>query len=529
MFKSKKIVLIASIGLISVMIACTEDFGALNTPPDTVTTIDPGYVFTNTARLEALYYGGGNFHWFPMRCVGSWAQHWGETSVADGNCTYYNDGQRRNEDQIWQQQYTNLLKNHDRTQTLLLEMTEGNDAAPEIRSRIAMSKIMEIIAWERLTAIFGDIPFSDAIKGFELEVYPSYDRQEDIYTTLISQLNESIDNLTPGDVTFGSADIIFQGEIDNWIRFGNSLKLRTGMRLSEADPTTAESIVTQAMNSPLISNHDESAVVATGPGGGPGFFLHAMHNWNRNPWGVRVNQTLIDVLNDFDDPRLPRMIEPTSNSKEAYSQSGDPNDLEYKGVFANAPEHILTGYDMNEISLAAMDVWAENDDGYNPPAQLLTYAHVSFLKAEAALRGWGATPAEAQGYFEEAIRAAMEMEPYMIDEADIVAYLAEHGTLSTDFDEALEQIGVQKWINHFTMNYELYFEWRRLSYPRLDPGNGGMGLTDNKIPRRAYYHSQEPSLNGENYQEAVSNQGPDNYLTRPWIDANPNLGQSVIY
>ncbi len=505
-----------------VFASCTDHFGSLNTPPAEITTVDPGFLFTAQQRWEAR--GVGNFHWFQLRNLGSWAQHWGETQLNNGNATYFNDGQRRNEDQYWDATYNTVLKDLDRAKRILREL--GEESEPEIRTRLAQTKILEVLAWEKLTATYGDIPFSEAVRGFGEDpiMTPAYDAQEDIYPALINQLETNINLLTPGDLTYGAADLFYGGDIESWRRFGNTLKLRTAMRMSYANPGLAEQLVTEAMAQPLIDSHDYSASVATGPGGGSTFLLHGQVQHYRNPFTLFLTQRFIDELESRNDPRLPYIAEPTPNSVAA----GTP---EYRGLLVNNTQEEMAAFDNNQgdLSRNSFEIY-QNEGEYNPPMHVLTYANASFLKAEAALRGWGASPGDAEAYFQNGIRAAMEMEPYHnIDPADIDAYVAAHGTLSADFEEALEQIGIQKWINHHHQNWELYFEWRRLSYPRLDPNNGGMGVTNNTIPRRPYWHQAEVSLNASGYEAAVQRQGPNLMTTRMWIDANPSNGQSITY
>lgn len=502
--------------------ACTDHFGNLNTPPSEINTIDPGYLFTAQQRWEAR--GFGNYHWFYLRNVGSWAQHWGETQLNNGRATYFNSGQRRNEDQVWNGTYDTILKDLERAQSILLELSDGDEMDPAVRTRLAVTRIFEVVSWEKLTSIYGDIPFTEAVKGFEGNTTPAYDRQQDIYPALINQLDANIGRLTQGDVTYGEADLYYRGDVDKWRRFGNTLKLRTAMRVSYADPGLAQQWVTEAMSQPLMESHDHSASASTGPGGGAVFLLHGQVQHYRNPFTLFLTQRFIDELETRNDPRLPFIAEPTPNSVAA----GNP---EFRGLRVNVTEAEMSAFDGNkgDLSRNTFSVY-RNELEYNPPMHLLTYATASFLKAEAALRGWGATPAQAQGFFQEGIRAAMEMEPYHeIDPADIDAYIDAHGTLSINFEEALEQIAIQKWINHHHQFTEAFFEWRRLSYPRLDPGNGGMGETNNTIPRRAYWHQNEVSLNAANYEAAVQSQGPNNFTTRIWIDANPSNGQSITY
>jgi hypothetical protein len=116
------------------------------------------------------------------------------------------------------------------------------------------------------------------------------------------------------------------------------------------------------------------------------------------------------------------------------------------------------------------------------------------------------------------LRAAMQMEHFNLSDAEIDAYLAEHGTLSGSVEEKLEMIIEQIYIAFFSQGLEAYFDWRRTGFPVLDPGDRTANVTYGQIPRRAYYSQVEQSLNRTNFQAAVARQGEDHPLTRMWID-----------
>lgn len=529
-FFKKTLYVASAIAFIMVIHACTDNFSSLNTPKTELVEINPGFLFTNAQRAEFRAQGTNAYWHMYARLMGGWPQHIGET--APGNYLPFQYSQhRRNDNNAWNGGYTNILRSLHHAELQLLRIGEDDESNPQIRTRLAQVRILQVQTWERMTGAFGDIPFSEAMKGLELNTSPRYDRQQDIYPVLLGQLEESITRLTEGDLTLGSADLFYRGDVDKWRRYGNTLLLRTAMRIRYADPSTAQMIVTQQMGRPLISSHEHSAKVRTDGGDGNAWFLHGMHHAMRQGFLHGLNQTLITVLQDYNDPRLVSIAEPLAESKAIFAVTGDPNDLVYRGSLNNMTLDYINSIGPADISDPAHHIWRE-EGGYNPPMQALTYANSLFLQAEAALLGWGADRSEAEGYYQDAIRASMEMEPYSIDvtPAQIDAYIAQHGTLSANDDEALEQIMTQKWINHFDNYYELYFEWRRTSYPRLYPGSGGRGETNNAIPRRAHYHQEEASLNSENYNEAIQRLGGENnYMGKMWIDANPHNGQTVTY
>ncbi|WP_340105962.1 SusD/RagB family nutrient-binding outer membrane lipoprotein [Rhodohalobacter sp. 8-1] len=519
---------IVSLVLIVSISACTDHFSSLNTPPTSVTSIDPDFIFTEVLRDDNINY---NWEYADARLFGGWAQHWADNDAGDGLPNYYQQ-HRRNDNAFWEVKYVTVLKNLNRAKALVLENAEGDASSPAARSKLAMIKLYEAMTYETLAAGLGDIPFSEANKGLEGITNPVYDLQSNIYPALIDTIDTYMAQLTSGDATFQDADIIYQGDIDMWRRFANSLKLKIAMRMSYANEAAAEAAVTEAMGDPLISSNEESAMIATTAGGGPDANAHPILTELREPGDKsRIGMHLVEMLKANDDPRLEFIAEPTEASKDVFEVSGDPNDLEYLGIPPNMTDAQYNEMDLFEISYAALDIWANEDLAV--PAHVLTYPEVLFLQAEAALRGWGGTLTEAQLYYEEGIRAAMTMEPYNntgfngveITEADINAYVASQLPLSADFETALEQISEDRYVALFSRGDEPYFEWRRTGYPLLDPGTRTDNYTNGNIPRKAFYHESEQSLNNENWQEAGDRQGDDGYNAEIWLDQNPNNGQ----
>ena len=112
--------------------------------------------------------------------------------------------------------------------------------------------------------MYGDCPYFEAGKGFITgNVKPAYDKQELIYKDFLKELGEAADALTAsGDKVTG--DIIFQGNIDKWKRFANSLHLRYAMRIVNADPelAKAEAIKAVGQEAGLMQSAADDALIA---------------------------------------------------------------------------------------------------------------------------------------------------------------------------------------------------------------------------------------------------------------------------
>jgi hypothetical protein len=97
------------------------------------------------------------------------------------------------------------------------------------------ANVMQCYVYQELVDMYGDVPYGDAFKGLD-NILPTYAKQKDIYEDLVKRLDAAMSAMNstvwPTDATVLAADIYFQGNKTNWIRFANTLKLRILMRQS---------------------------------------------------------------------------------------------------------------------------------------------------------------------------------------------------------------------------------------------------------------------------------------------------------
>lgn len=481
---------------------CTKDFNELNTPPTSVTSIDPGILLSKVEKDAAFSEGTEaiNIH------VGSWIQYWAGGAVAPTS-RYFQV--TKTDNSIWSAHYT-LLRNLGQIRNQELKGLEDD---PSGRTRLAIARILEISIWQRLTDLYGDVPFSQTTEAAgQVNNKPTYDKQEDIYKKLIADLDEAIGKLNASDVSYGNADFYYKGSVESWKKFGNSLKLRLGMRVKYADPQLAEKTVREAMAQPLLADNKDNAAVPT---------FNNAQTTNANPVLQQIitgsadlrylASALVATLNAKNDPRLTLIAAPTVNSQK----NGTP---EYKGIGVALTDEQLSEVIKDNYSTASMTTWFNKTLASPIPAYVFTYAEVCFFKAEAALKGWGAAPADAEKFYQDGIRAAMGQQPYNITAIPQAYIDAEFSLAGLTEEQQLERILTQKWLMLFGRDYEAYAEWRRTGYPKLVPGDN-QGSTNGTIPRRAAYSTQEALLNTDNYNEAVSRMSDkDSYLSKVWWD-----------
>ncbi|MDO5981222.1 SusD/RagB family nutrient-binding outer membrane lipoprotein [Flavivirga spongiicola] len=526
----KNIIALSIFVMLFALSSCTEDFEEINTNPNVFNSIDPGNQIT---KIQLDLVGVQFTSWAnnlgicsPMvqHLGGSWwTQHGGQYRVVERPHWYA----------LWEGSYPNEVKN-------IVDLVHRTKDVEEFKNTRAAARILKVYIFSKLTDLYGDIPYSEAGKGFiDKILQPKYDRQEDIYTDFFKELEEAVQSFDSSSQDV-RGDLMFNGDIEKWKRFGNSLRMRLGFRISKVNPSESEKQVRAAINGGVMQSNDDTCMVTYGEfnfgtGENRGNAISQVFRATPNSEGFRLTNTLVDFMKNTQDPRL-------SIYGGTYLSV---NSGEYG---QDLTEHLKLG-----ITYGAMwwNEWADFGDlvdgggnyvAYVPHAQKhmqpskyvaalnapffhMTYAEVELLLAEASIRNWGAS--DAQSHFEKGIRASMELVSQYpgappIEQSAIDDFVAAN-PLPATFPDDMRVIHEQMWVNFFLNGEEAYADFRRSGYPELVPftsvewyssGTGGI------IPRRHFYPEFEATNNPINYQEAVDRMGgTDDWLNRVWWDA----------
>lgn len=355
--------------------------------------------------------------------------------------------------------------------------------------------------YSQVTDLYGDVPYSEALKGAE-KTTPAYDTQKDVYAGILKDLSDGQAKLG-GEGDFSDGDLLYANDFTKWKKFANSLRMRFAMRLSEVDPTTARTQFVAAYNAGGFTSNDDNAMLAYpgAPYRNPLFENALCGAGNRDDHGMSA--TMVDTLKSLADPRLPLYAEPAAR------------DGQYRGLG--------NGIELPPLSLdwysRIGNFW--RCDGAATPSTVMTYSEVLFLEAEAAARGWIA--GNAGTLYTAAIRANMHQyddwgAPVIPTEAEVAAYLAQPRVAYAGGAAGMNQIHLQKWIALFMQGNEAWANWRRVRVPQLKPGPD---LTISGIPIRMIYPANEQSLNKTNLMAAVDRQrGGLDLVTPVWWDVH---------
>jgi hypothetical protein len=427
----------------------------------------------------------------------------------------------------------------------LVQMLAATKDDPEMINYYAIGSIWRVYVLHRATDIYGDVPYSEAGLGFINGTYkPKYDKQSDIYPMMLSELETAIGQLDVSKASFGSADVMYGGDVVKWKTFAYSLMLRLSMRLSNVDPAKSEEWVKKAIAGGVMKSNNDIAIVKHAPGStnsenrdAAELKRESFPESNQGKGPVKLGKTLIDLLQSYNDPRLPfyatlwegnilaNQAAKLVTTTDPALQKGLPNGYDattIKQVIPDWNTNMLVNYsEPNTGTIASLSA----------PSMILSYSEVEFLLAEAALRGWEPGPASA--HYNAAITASMQSTtiypsqvlfpgggPFVISQPAIDTYLAAHPLNGAGFEQQMEQLHTQFYLAHFMYydNFEAFSNQRRTGYPRLIPPNYQGNFTGGKMLVRLRYPVSEASLNKVNYEAAIANQGPDLYTTPVWWD-----------
>ncbi len=478
---------------------CTTDLTALNDNPNSPTTAPAASLFTNAAVSEVARFAGNSLSGTSLL-----AQYVAQQQYVDEDRGHLRTGTY---DSFFGA-YASELEDLEKVALLGAGSKSPNTTGP--------ARVMQAWAFQNMTDAFGDIPYSEALKGDVVggPTKPKYDAQKDIYYALLKTLTDASATMKAGgsDAGLGAADPIYKGDMARWLKFSNGLRARLALRMSKADAAKATAELAGALSAPggMMSSNADNALLAWP---GDGVF--------DNPWSAnfatrddhRVSKTLLDTMNALADPRIPVYAQPTPSDPTKYV--GLQNGLSP----AAAPAYKNTTSRTGAVFFPGATVYGTfgTSAGKKTPSYIMTYAEVCFIQAEAANRSLGGlNPGAAAAFYNAGVTASITQ--WGGTAAAAAAYLAQPAVAYVGGPAGLQQIGLQKWIALFTQGTEGWSEWRRTGNPAsIKMGPGAFPDTPN-VPRRFLYPTSEASVNAASLKAAIASQGADGYYTRVWWD-----------
>lgn len=443
-----------------------EDFGNMNQNPNATTAPVTAALLTNS--LAGI---GNNLAWDQgglSTVAGLYAQYFSETQYTEASRyakpTFNFDGY-----------YTGVLYD---LQNIINYNSDPATAGKALgngsnNNQIAIARILKAYYFFFLTSMYGDIPYSQALKG---NGNTAYDPQQAIFTDLIKELKQAVDQFDNGAAIKG--DIMFNGNTALWKKFANSARLLIALQMAKKDAATGKTEFNAALthSAGVISSNAENVVIAY-PGGVYNHPGYQYYNITQRA-DYAESKTMVDSLTSKSDPRI-----------NAYGSStvGFPYGLTRDNAvtFANANTNyarvLAAGYRQATSSVV-----------------IIGAANIYLARAEAVERGW-TTEDKASMY---ATGVQMSWQQWSVyNAATFATYMGNAGiALGGATGTDMQKIATQEWLAWYPIGWQGYNVWRRTGFPLLTPAPG----TTTGIPRRFPYGPNEYNYNPVNVAAAAA-------------------------
>lgn len=546
--------------LFVMVISCTGDFDEINTNNSGFTSDEVSAKYFLTSSQIGLYAPGRYEYWrahliHSDRYAGHFTFGHNRSWWADDLGYNYNAGYT-DASYDWLAGYFGKVKG-------FADLTkEGGEF--ENQYMYAMALIIKGLYYQLYTETFGMVPYSEA--GVDGILTPKYDAQKDIYKGIIADLDNAMSIIGSTERTgigvedAGSNDIYCGGDLQQWKKLANTLKLRIGLRaLGATGDDFATATITAALAAPLLNETSGSIVmkkdfvISEWTTASYGDVWHDFGVGGGASW--TVGATLINLLKQNNDPRLAAYALPAEGGSFIFTDDGDANFQERLDFIiatldeSNAEYTIATSGANTTIDVPAGQYIGQpsriNGDTYDfvrytmfsvpseavthkrgtqvdtaYPEIILTSAESYFLQAEAAVRGMDSD--DAQTLFASGIKEAMKL--WDVSSGDVDTYIANEAMADISvgtMEEKLEKIAIQRWLNAYTDGFEAWAVVRDTGYPsELAAGVAnatiyGLGTLNGAYPQRLRYGSGAQA--NPNLAAAISTQGADVQGTKLWF------------
>lgn len=448
---------ISCLTAISILTSCSE-FDQLNQDPDRLETVNPG------TMLDPVLYDLAIYNWQRYNSYTGELMQYSSSSSSGGYSRYYFTESTGNS--VWNAYYSALSN---------IKEIEKQAIAYNVPNYQAIALTLQGWVMQMLVDTFGDVPFSEACRVEEGITKPKFDDQKEIYNNIIEGLktaNGLYDENTALNYNT-SGELLYASDVAKWHKFNNSILLRILLRAGKT--ADLKNVLENPAQYPVFESNDDAALLSvsgTYPQEGPITRLQDFY--------IARNATkfFVDNLNAWNDPRVTLFTTPNEDNQYVGVPSG----------YETAPDYSVSGLNVT-IATAPLKI------------NLISYAEVEFIRAEAAQRGI-ITTAEAEQAYIRGVRAAIEQWNLKVPDD----YFNNPKVI---YDGTLERIMLQKYYSLFFCDQQQWFEYMRTGLPTIPRGDGVPA--GNEMPHRLLYPSSLQRSNIDGYQAAVENMGGDDY------------------
>ncbi|NRS89652.1 hypothetical protein HNQ02_002583 [Flavobacterium sp. 7E] len=445
---SKILLTIFSIGLLT---SCEKDLD-VNTNPNTPRTINSSLALAS-AEASIVAITGGEL----ANLGGFYAQYHtqapsaGQYDIIDqyNLPTSYGNA-------LWSELYSGAL--NDLNYVIEEANKEGNTG------QTLVATTLQCYTYQVLTDVFGDIPYKDALQGTS-NINPTVTPGDEIYTDLLLKIDNALAayNANPVASDFGTQDVIYEGNMDNWVKFANTLKLKIYMHMaytSLANPTAVKALLTE---NNFITKDASFAKFGTQTSQRNPFYET---NLSSSPGLGDINHVASNSLLSFydlnNDPRLTAVYRATTAGTYPSLNQGDGENFTNTAVSYARPNIIAT-----------------------TPVYLMTVSESYFLQSEALIRY--SSESGAKEKYDLGVQNSFTTYSLTISQATALTGTggAYEFISGLSVEQAVRQVMIQKWASLANVNnIEAYIETTRTKFPEVVAFGTQDYSIGNRIPSR---------------------------------------------
>ncbi len=479
------------LSLLIVLYACDEDLD-INDDPNSPPAISSGLALSAVEGSLVTVMGGELFN-----LGGIYAQYYTQSPGAGQYETI--DTYNINVDyanRLWTELYAGALNDAK----FVLDRSEENGET----GTYLIATCLQAYTYQILTDVFGDIPYTEALEG-QNNLSPMPTNGEEIYLDLISRIDSAVAQYeqNPVESSVGEQDLIYGANMNRWVQFANTLKLKLYMRMAYTSQNNSAEVLELLNNGNFITENAKFDA-----------FVDAIDK--RNPfYEVQIATTGLGDVNNVASNSLHEFLESNSDSRlEAIYRPNTDGDYigidQGDGITSNFSNQTATDFSRPRISPLT-------------PVYLMTIAESNFLQAEALARYSGA--GQAQAAYNQGVQESFALHNLDVTEAQSLTGTggAYEFDTTASTEELVEQIIIQKWVALAGVNnIEAWIETTRTKFPELVANNPDYSLgrrlvsvtsvlPGNSIPSSIFYSDNEVTRNSNLSQK-------ENLLVKVWWD-----------
>lgn len=497
--------------------SCKKDFNEVNTDPIGKSAVSASQLLAPALVdvLSANMVRNRNFNNELMQVTV-------DISDAEGKVFRY-DVRRTWADYTWNAWYVELTNLRD-------IYTIANKPESLNASYKGISLITQAWVFQLLTDVYGDVPYTQANQGKEGVYEPVFDKQKDIYLDLFNKLEEANKLLSEGKAITASSDPVYQGDINKWRRFGNSLYLRLLLRISGKSEVSTQAIAkikeiaeTNKGNYPIMENNTHTAKIlwngtnsSTSVYSSP-FMISVRAVDFRTP---AITNFFIGNLANWADPRVNTTFGVNGVSRFGIAP-GPAGLIGVPSGYDAGTSIIKQSYFYSDAQNSGVTLQTDPYTGI-----IMNCAEVDFILAEAAAKGWISGTGESY-YLKgiaDAINYWLPTRFTSVSDPALASYVVaadinwnnnlplENSAINSS--SKMQLIHLQKYYAMFLVDFQQWIEYRRTGHPFLPKGTGL--ANGGKMPSRLNYPLVTQSTNPTSYKNAVAVQGADDINTLVW-------------